>query len=187
MRAASGRAYRRSSHSGPELECAHPDMADVFISYAREDFASARVLADRLTAAGCSVWWDPEIRFGEDYTAVITRELAAALCVVVLWSRHSVQSDWVLDEAQRASGRLIPIRLDNAEVPLGFGRIQSATLLEGVIPEQCVAVIKTFARTYSKRRRLKSRAHEPTNRRATSARFSGRSTSSTRRIARLSC
>ena len=36
-------------------------MADVFISYAREDEPKARQLADALTVRGWEVWWDRHI------------------------------------------------------------------------------------------------------------------------------
>ena len=46
--------------------------------------------------------------------------------MVVAWSRNSVDSDWVRDEAAlgRDLGRLAPITLDDALPPLGFGQYQ---------------------------------------------------------------
>ena len=35
-------------------------MADIFISYAREDQPLATVLADQLEQAGWDVWWDDQ-------------------------------------------------------------------------------------------------------------------------------
>lgn len=62
-------------------------MADIFISYAREDFSRAELLAKTL-ASRWSVWWDKEVTIGRRFPAEIDRELAAAKCVVVLWSQR---------------------------------------------------------------------------------------------------
>ncbi len=68
-------------------------MADVFLSYAREDRASAQALAEALALEGWSVWWDHRIIVGEAFDQAIERELHAAKSVVVLWSDHSVVSE----------------------------------------------------------------------------------------------
>ena len=106
-------------------------MADIFLSYAREDLAVARSLAAWLEHNGWSVWWDRKIYAGKVFDTVITRELSAARCVLVLWTRHSVGSDWVKDEATEGVQRqiLVPVVLDEVPVPLGFRRIQAARLV----------------------------------------------------------
>lgn len=53
-------------------------MADVFISYAREDRARAKRLAGALEARGLSVWWDREILAGQAFDEVIEAELRKA-------------------------------------------------------------------------------------------------------------
>lgn len=105
-------------------------MSDVFISYANEDRASARILADALANAGFSVWWDRDVPPGKTWHEVIGRELESAGCVIVLWSGESVKSRWVRDEADRAAARgcLLPVLVENIAVPLGFGQIQAADL-----------------------------------------------------------
>ena len=70
-------------------------MTDVFISYAREDGARARMLAEALEARGLSVWWDRTIEPGRTYADVIEDQLNRAKSVVVLWSKHSVVTEWV--------------------------------------------------------------------------------------------
>jgi WD40 repeat protein len=105
-------------------------MADVFLSYAREDGAKAKVLADALFIRGCSVWWDRAIPPGRTFDHVIEEELNRARCVVVLWSKTAVASHWVLAEASEAARRqiLVPAFLDEVRVPLEFRRIQAADL-----------------------------------------------------------
>ena len=67
-------------------------MADVFISYAREDRPAAQLLARALEAGGRSVWWDREILPGKDFAELIGAELARAKAVVVIWSVASTKS-----------------------------------------------------------------------------------------------
>jgi hypothetical protein len=78
-------------------------MASVFLSYDRDDAAKARPLAAALEKAGHSVWWDLRVRGGAQFSKVIEEALQAADAVVVLWSKNSVDSAWVRDEA--AAGR----------------------------------------------------------------------------------
>lgn len=102
-------------------------MADIFLSYASQDRARVKPLAEALEARGFSVWWDRALGAGEDYTAVIGRELQAAKAVVVVWTDASSVSSFVRDEAGRArdEGRLVPVMLDKIQLPLGFGSFQA--------------------------------------------------------------
>lgn len=105
-------------------------MPSLFLSYVREDAASARALASLLEKAGHSVWWDRHIKGGAEYSREIESALRSAEKVVVLWSATSINSAWVRDEAAagRDTGRLIPITLDRTEPPLGFRQYQAVDL-----------------------------------------------------------
>lgn len=105
-------------------------MGQVFLSYAREDLDRAKRVASALEKAGFSVWWDRHLSGGSEYSREIEQALKAAAAVVVLWSRVSVNSAWVRDEAAkgRDSGRLIPATLDGTEPPLGFGQLHTIDL-----------------------------------------------------------
>ena len=107
-------------------------MADVFLSYAREDRACAQSLATALLTRGFSVWWDRQIPVGTSFADAIEAELDAASAVVVLWSESSVKSEWVQAEASEAARRkvLLPIRIQNVRPPLEFRRLQTADLFE---------------------------------------------------------
>jgi adenylate cyclase len=63
---------------------------------------------------------------------VIEREIEAASCMIVLWSATSVSSRWVRTEAGEGAQRniLVPILIDDVEIPLAFRRIQAKSLVE---------------------------------------------------------
>jgi hypothetical protein len=105
-------------------------MPDVFLSYAREDRERASVLAHALESDGWSVWWDRKLVAGEAFDDTIERQLATADSVVVLWSEHSIRSEWVKNEAAAASERdvLVPVLLDDVKQPLEFRRRHAADL-----------------------------------------------------------
>lgn len=106
--------------------------SDIFISYAREDRDRVQPIAEALAQRGYGVWWDKGLRSGEDYRDRIEEMLQTAGCVVVVaWSRHSVESDFVIDEAGRGHRRrvLLPVFIDQGiEPPLGFGGIHTSDL-----------------------------------------------------------
>ena len=89
----------------------------IFISYSKADPEPTRELADFLTAQGYSVWWDTNLTSGEVFREVIDRELAAADAVIVIWTAHSVASNWVVSEADDAArrGKLITVRAQDLE------------------------------------------------------------------------
>ena len=105
-------------------------MTDVFISYASEDRDRAEKLANALSASGWTVWWDRKIIAGQAFDQVIEHELETAKSVVVLWSKHSIGSEWVKNEAAVAAERgvLIPAIIGGVKLPLEFRRRQAAEL-----------------------------------------------------------
>jgi TolB-like protein len=102
----------------------------VFLSYARADHEQAAQLAKALEANGFDVWWDALIEGGAAFARTIETALDDADAVVVAWSRASVASDWVLDEASRGRDerKLVPVSLDGTEPPLGFRQYQSVDI-----------------------------------------------------------
>lgn len=107
-------------------------MADVFISYAREDRPRAQALAQALERFGWSVWWDRDIPAGRSFDDVIAEAIQEARCVMVLWSKPAVASDWVREEAEEGKRRgiLLPALIEpDVEIPFGFRRIQAADLV----------------------------------------------------------
>lgn len=106
-------------------------MADVFISYSSADRERAHKVASSLEAHGWTVWWDRKLIVGQAYDQAIERELEIARCVVVLWSKEAIRSDWVKNEAAFAAERdvLVPALIDNVKLPLEFRRKQTADLI----------------------------------------------------------
>jgi TIR domain len=108
-------------------------MTDIFISYASEDRERAKKIAAAFSAKGWSVWWDRQIPFGENFDKVIEDNLAKAKCVVVLWTKHSIESRWVRAEASDGVSRemLLPVVLErDLKLPLEFKRLQAANLAD---------------------------------------------------------
>jgi internalin A len=106
-------------------------MADIYLSYAREDRERARLLAEALAQIGWTVFWDRMISPGEAWRDVIERNLNQSRCFIVLWTAASVESTWVWDEAQfaREQRLLFPVLFeDGVKIPLGFKSIQTANL-----------------------------------------------------------
>jgi len=107
-------------------------MPDVFISYKAEDRRRIQPLVQALQSDGYSVWWDQHISAGDEWRQTIERQLEAAKCVIVAWSKHSVgpEGHFVRDEATRAQQRrvYVPVTIDNVRIPLGFGESQATSL-----------------------------------------------------------
>ncbi len=97
---------------------------NLFLSYAHADQARATALVRALEAQGFDVWWDALIEGGALFADSIEAALNRCDAVVVLWSRQSVGSDWVRDEAAvgREQRKLVPLSLDGVDPPLGFGQ-----------------------------------------------------------------
>lgn len=106
-------------------------MADIFISYANEDRATAARVAAHLESVGWHVWWDRRIPAGRSWRAVLAEALLETRCMVILWSEHSVESPWVAEEAEEARRlrkALLPVMIQRVDPPIGFRTIQAANL-----------------------------------------------------------
>lgn len=90
-------------------------MAQIFLSYAREDKKAAEFYAKALESEGYSVWWDHKIIPGLSFNKAIEERLNACSCMVVLWSHNSINSNYVNDEATVAheSEKLVSALIDD--------------------------------------------------------------------------
>lgn len=102
-------------------------MADIFLSYAREDIDRAHALASALESEGWTVWWDQQLVPGDRYAAETESILKSASVILVLWTEASIKSMWVADEAMvgRDQGTLVPVSFDKVRPPIGFRQIQT--------------------------------------------------------------
>ncbi len=100
----------------------------IFISYAREDEDKVRSIADAIRfRTDYELWRDNQIRAGQQFNLAITRALKDANAAVVFWSKHSVESEFVIDEASRAkdAGKLIPVKIEDCDPPAGFRNLET--------------------------------------------------------------
>jgi hypothetical protein len=81
-------------------------MADVFLSYAREDSETMRRLASTLGATGLSVWTDEGLTPGEpSWQKAIEQAIEVASCLVVILSPSAKESPWVNREIAYAQAQ----------------------------------------------------------------------------------
>ena len=104
-------------------------MADIFLSYAREDLD--RAVAGALETEGWSVFWDRRIPPGQVFEEYIGERILECRAVVVLWSPASVESQWVRIEAGHGRDRriLVPAFVATVDVPFGYQHLHAANLV----------------------------------------------------------
>lgn len=141
-------------------------MADIFLSYSREDEARIRGLVSQIEAQGWSVFWDRRIPAGETWRSHIGSALQDARCIVVAWSKHSIESQWVAEEADEGKTRkvLIPVLLDRVQPPRGFREIQAADISDwhaGQTSERFNELIEDLRRLLGKQPEKSREARHP--------------------------
>ena len=109
-------------------------MASLFLSYDHADAGRAAPIAEALEKAGHEVWWDRHIKGGAEYNEEIEAAVEKADAVVVLWSKRSVKSAWVRDEAAegRERGKLVPVLIDPIKPPMGFRQFQTIDITRSI-------------------------------------------------------
>lgn len=113
-------------------------MADVFVSYKRDDRDRIAPIIEKLEAANLSVWWDRNTAPGASWKLTLAKELEKSVCVVVVWSSASVSagkyvSNWVSAEVALAKERkkvLLPVLLDSGHVARDERELQYADLTD---------------------------------------------------------
>lgn len=126
-------------------------MYDIFLSYSTQDRERLRPLFAALSQQGWSVFWDHQtIHAGENWHLKIDDAINNSRCVVVVWSTHSVKSEWVLEEAHKGKNRgvLLPIRIDAVEPPFGFSLRQAGNFIHWNNKPDHPAFIELAAQIY---------------------------------------
>jgi hypothetical protein len=108
-------------------------MAQAFISYFKPERNLTQALADDITAAGFSVWWDTHLLPDDRFRAVIDAEIEACARAIIIWTPQSIQRDWVISEADHAHrrGKLVNTfagGLDPVRIPKPFAQINAVAL-----------------------------------------------------------
>ena len=90
-------------------------MADVFLSYSRQDFEIVRRLADALEARGKEVWIDTEgIRDAEVFPAALRAAIASSDSLIFVVTPDSARSQYCMHEVDHAVNtgkRIVPVVL----------------------------------------------------------------------------
>ncbi len=112
----------------------------VFISYAREDYETAKRLYDDLKSAGLIPWMDDEdLLPGQNWELTITKAIKSSRYFIALLSKESVakigffQTELdkalaILKKFPQTDVFFIPARIDNCELPEGMAHIHCADL-----------------------------------------------------------
>lgn len=105
-------------------------MADVFVSYKREDKRWADLATSVLRAVGYSFWIDDRLTAKAHWDRLIETEIKAARAVLVLWTPLATESEWVRNEAHYAKdhGKLVQAQCITCDLPLAFRMTQYADL-----------------------------------------------------------
>ena len=107
-------------------------MSEIFLSYASKDLERIQPIVRALERQGWNVWWDRRIPPGRTFDDVIEEAIERSSCMIVVWSKNSILSKWVRTEASEGDSRgiLIPVLIDNVDIPLAFKRIEAAQLVD---------------------------------------------------------
>jgi hypothetical protein len=107
-------------------------MADIFISYKRQEGPRVEALAQKLRAIGFDVWFDARLASGDSFDEEIAKQIQSARTVLVAWTPGAVESDWVRSEAAmaRSAGKLAACYLEPTELVPPFNLIHTEDLAD---------------------------------------------------------
>ena len=96
-----------------------------FFSYAHQD-RDTLLPIHKAIGRNHPIWWDQDIAGGAEWRTEIQDRLAACTCVITFWSKDSITSKSVTEEASTAqkSNKLIHVLLDDVAPPFGFSETQ---------------------------------------------------------------
>ena len=107
-------------------------MADIFVSYKREEKHLAQKLHQALEGKGYQVWWDVDLLPGDNFIDSIERIIDDSKLVITLWSKLSVKSRYVRSESRRALNQEKHISalvdVDVSNLPMPFDEYQAVNI-----------------------------------------------------------
>lgn len=106
------------------------DKPFVFISHANKDKEQVEKIIAHLNNMGLKTWWDSEISTGEKWRAKIAEQLDDSSAVLTLWTKNSVESSPVCEEAQGAisNNKFVHAKLEDVGLPFGFSEVQFSNI-----------------------------------------------------------
>ena len=123
-------------------------MADVFICYSKQDQPLAQRLSEWLETQGWTTWWLTNQLGGNEAREVALAELGKSRVVVVLWSKASIASPFVVHQAiaARDAHKLLDVIVPGFQrehVPLG---LRGRSLLKSLDQRVIAAAVDAFAK-----------------------------------------
>ena len=104
------------------------NYCEYFLSYARNDSEFALKLAKDLREAGANLWLDQlDIMAGQHWDRSVEKALKGCECMILVLSKHSVESNNVMDELSYAIDNnkiVIPVLIKSCDIPLRLQRVQ---------------------------------------------------------------
>ena len=104
---------------------------DICIIYARADASGIPPALETLLEPEWSVWWDRHLISG-DYRAGIETQIRTCEVLVPVWSAAAALNAHMHDEleiARKAGVAILPVRIHQAETPMGYGSLQATEML----------------------------------------------------------
>ena len=99
----------------------------LFVSYSRADTEYVSKLVKSLRKVGFDVWFDKNIRTGDEWDDVIELEIKNSDAMVLILSKSSVNSNNVKDEmsyAMQLNKGIHPVKIEECDVPMRLARKQ---------------------------------------------------------------
>ena len=106
-------------------------MADICIIYASVDASDIPLSLETVLTMKWSVWWDRHIISG-DYRAKIKTQIRNCEVLIPVWSAAATLNAHMHDEleiAREAGVAIMPVRIHEAEAPMGYGSLQATMML----------------------------------------------------------
>nr|WP_276593186.1 toll/interleukin-1 receptor domain-containing protein [Sphingomonas sp. GC_Shp_3] len=106
-------------------------MVDICIIYARVDASGIPPALETVLEPEWSVWWDRHLVAG-DYRAGIETQIRTCEVLVPVWSAEATFNAHMHDEleiARKAGVAILPVRIHEAEAPMGYGSLQATEML----------------------------------------------------------